>query len=157
MSEPRRGTAAFVAACGAALVVLLASVPAYAADAPVPAAGSEVVLLEQSVLPYGAGLGVVDALPPSAVLRVTAGGFEPESTGVIEQCTVRGCANRFPVSFDLEGRARFQYLVSDSFSPASTCRADAPPCVVRLSQEDAAGVRDHGVPRPRTRTSARHR
>jgi hypothetical protein len=50
-----------------------------------------------------------------------------DSTGVIEQCSIGGCSNPFPVSFDLDGRARIQYLVRDDFASGfeapSSCRA----------------------------------
>ncbi len=79
---------------------------------------------------------LVDGLPARSVLRITATGFETNGTGFVEQCMVTRCANQFPVVFDLNGVARFQYLVSDTFAavsgPESTCRADAPPCVVHV-------------------------
>jgi hypothetical protein len=53
---------------------------------------------------------------------------------VAEQClvtTVSACANRLPVQFDGDGRARFHYLVRDDFRPGTGgCAADAPRCVV---------------------------
>ena len=49
---------------------------------------------------------IVDTLAAQTVLRVTAAGFEPYGRGVIEQCTVSGCANQFPVVFDVNGTRR---------------------------------------------------
>src|SRR6185369_6249167 len=62
------------------------------------------------------------------------------ATGVVEQCTIGGCANPFPVVFDEGGNARLQYLVDDAFAanlePPSTCGASDPPCVVHLRSSD---------------------
>jgi hypothetical protein len=83
---------------------------------------------------------LVDGLPARSLLRITATGFETNGTGFVEQCTVTRCANQFPVVFDMNGMAHFQYLVSDTFAavfgPASTCRADEPPCVVHVRGND---------------------
>ena len=76
---------------------------------------------------------VVDRLPARSVLRINATGFETNGTGFVEQCTLTRCANGFPVVFDINGVAHFQYLVSDTFAAGlapSSCRADQPPCVV---------------------------
>ena len=82
---------------------------------------------------------VVDRLARRSVLRITARSFAPNATGLIEQCTLNSCANAFPVLFDEVGMARLQYLVRDNIVAAdgavSTCRADEPPCVVRLRTE----------------------
>lgn len=82
---------------------------------------------------------IVDRLANRSVLRITARRFTTNATGVIEQCTLNSCANAFPVLFDEAGTARLQYLVRDTIVGAdgavSTCRADEPPCVVRLRTE----------------------
>ena len=79
---------------------------------------------------------LVDRLPSRSVLRISATGFETSGSGYVEQCTVGGCSNLFPVLFDENGSARLQYLVGSSFGarfePASTCRAGQPPCAVHL-------------------------
>jgi hypothetical protein len=85
---------------------------------------------------------VLDQLDPRVVLRVDAFGFEPDRRGSVRQC-VRGvsgrerCGNRFPVLFDENGHARFQYLAGDHFldpgSVAPTCMRAESSCVVRLS------------------------
>jgi hypothetical protein len=89
---------------------------------------------------YGSTPESVDRLPTRSVLRITAKGFAPNSTGLVEQCTVAGCANAFPVLFDESGGARLQYLVGDEFAaelePPSKCRADEPPCVVHVHSND---------------------
>lgn len=108
-----------------------------------PSGGVEVSLHRRIDGTYALTEPVVDALPARSVLRITATGFEPNARGLVEQCTVAGCANSFPVLFDDDGRARFQYFVSDAFArqldPTSKCRASEPPCVVQLrSNEEAA-------------------
>ena len=60
---------------------------------------------------------VVDRLPDTAVLRVTASGFVADTTGEVAQCAPtraghEACRGRFPVRFDGRGTARFQYLVA---------------------------------------------
>jgi hypothetical protein len=79
---------------------------------------------------------LVDRLPPRALLRISATGFETSGSGYVEQCSVGGCSNLFPVLFDQNGSARLQYLVGSSFGarfePSSTCGAGEPPCAVHL-------------------------
>jgi hypothetical protein len=82
----------------------------------------------------GAPAAVVDRLPDRAVLLVTAKGFKP-GTGHVAQCRLDperplACVNRFPVEFDGDGTARFQYLVSDRVGPAGRCGAGQAPCLV---------------------------
>jgi hypothetical protein len=84
------------------------------------------------VLDYGIAPPVADRLPSRSVLRVTATGFGEWARGAIEQCTPSGCTNSFPVVFDDNGYARFQYLVNDTVAGDSNCRAGDPPCVVHL-------------------------
>ncbi|MGH9151472.1 MAG: hypothetical protein ACRD03_03490, partial [Acidimicrobiales bacterium] len=64
---------------------------------------------------------VVDGLAPATVLRLTAVGFRPDTSGDVSQCTGAGrrggCRGRFPVRFDGAGTARFQYLVSSAGLP----------------------------------------
>jgi hypothetical protein len=91
---------------------------------------------------FGAAPSVVERLSSPAVLRVTATGFEAGATGLIEQCTARGCGNPFPVTFGDAGAARLQYLVDAEVATgpgeAASCRSDDPPCVVRVSSSGAA-------------------
>lgn len=102
--------------------------------------GPDVLMQARPVDGYGSTPGVVDRLPARSVLRITATGFDPNATGLVEQCTVAGCANSFPVLFDANGTARLQYLVGDAFAaafdPPSTCRAGAPPCAVRVHGQE---------------------
>jgi len=78
----------------------------------------------------------VDRLPPRALLRISATGFETSGSGYVEQCSVGGCSNLFPVLFDENGSARLQYVVGSSFGtrfePSSACGAGDPPCAVHL-------------------------
>jgi hypothetical protein len=92
---------------------------------------------------------VLDDLDSRVVLRVYAIGFEPDTYGVVEQCVVPGtrasaaydqCGNRFPVRFDPNGNARFQYLVGDSYldpGDTPTCAARGAACVVRITDDNA--------------------
>ncbi|MET0895995.1 MAG: neocarzinostatin apoprotein domain-containing protein [Acidimicrobiia bacterium] len=84
----------------------------------------------------------VDAIDARVVLRVYAVGFEALVRGEIEQCVsttngVARCGNRFPVQFDENGNARFQYLVGDHYlDPGGrrpTCEPGVTSCVLRLT------------------------
>lgn len=90
--------------------------------------------------PYGTSPPVVDRLASRSVLDVTATGFAPSATGTVQQCGTGACANPFPVTFDANGEARFQYLVRADFARAwnssSTCRANATPCVVKVTASE---------------------
>lgn len=123
-----------------ALALSFVAVTAPPAAAQTPNEGPEVFIAPTSVDDYGLVPPSADKLTPRSVLRMTVIGFESESTGVIEQCSVGGCANPYPVTFDLEGRARIQYLVHDDFASGfetpSTCRAAEPACVVRIRTDD---------------------
>ena len=98
---------------------------------------------------------LLDRLPARSVLRINATGFETNGTGFVEQCTLTRCANGFPVVFDINGAANFQYLVSDTFAAGlapSTCRAVEPPCVVHVRGNGRSAFlttvfRDVAVPR----------
>lgn len=91
-------------------------------------------------------------LDSRVVLRVYAVGFEPDTYGSVEQCVVPGgraaaayeqCGNRFPVLFDPNGTARFQYLVGDSYldpGGTPTCSARGAACVVRITDDDATAI-----------------
>lgn len=125
----------------AALVLgFVVIVTAPSAAAQVPSDGPEVFIAAAVPDAYGSPMLTVDRLEERSVLRVTVIGFEPETTGIIEQCSVGGCSNPFPVSFDVDGRARFQYLVRDDFARTfespSRCRAGQPACVVYIHSGD---------------------
>ncbi len=146
-----RGRVPVVLVGGLLVIVGGAAVPAAAADPPpatAPDAGEDAIDVREAVVrlgaeaEYGLPAPVVDRLPGRSVLRITATGFPPSTTSVVEQCSVAGCANAFPVAFDANGYARFQYFVTDAFasgfSPRSTCGAGEPPCVVRLGGDGRA-------------------
>jgi hypothetical protein len=115
-----------------------ASVPARPLDRD-PIEGPDVTLEAVDRDAFATESAVVDRVARRSVLRITARGFTPNATGLVEQCTLDSCANAFPVLFDEVGTARLQYLVRDDIVAAdgsvSTCRADEPPCVVRLRTE----------------------
>ena len=93
---------------------------------------------------------VVDELVDGTVLRVVALGFGPRSSGQIEQCAItagrlRSCGNSFPVVFDENGNARFQYLVTATFpltgsSAPVECSAPTLTCAVRLVSGSRSAV-----------------
>lgn len=75
---------------------------------------------------------VVDRLASGGVVRIQARGYDSFEAGTVEQCvTERGqrprCANRFPVQFDDDGAAVFQYRILDGFA-AGRCRTGAATC-----------------------------
>jgi hypothetical protein len=94
-------------------------------------------VLVSAAAPYGTPAPVIGRLPSRGILDISASGFPPSVTGRVEQCGVAGCANDFPITFDANGEARFQYLAHEdfgrAFSLSSACRSDDPPCVVRVS------------------------
>ena len=59
----------------------------------------------------------VDALEPGMVLRVRVSGFAEFAEGIAAQCVHRAkaseCGNSFPVQFDGDGTAFFQYQLRD--------------------------------------------
>jgi hypothetical protein len=99
-------------------------------------AGPNVVLSAFGGNDFPSAPTVLDQLPPSAVLRITARGFEPNDIGIVEQCAGSVCTNGFPVTFGALGIAHFQYLLRDGVDTTeterSTCRANASPCVIRV-------------------------
>jgi hypothetical protein len=104
-----------------------------------PLEGPDVAMDAMDRDAFGAETPFVDKLAGRSVLRISAHNFEPNTTGLVEQCTLNRCANSFPVVFDEIGSARIQYLVGDTITGAdgsvSTCRADEPPCAVRMRTE----------------------
>ena len=85
---------------------------------------------------------VVDELVDGTVLRVVALGFSAQGSGRVEQCVIAAgrlgsCGNSFPVEFDQNGNARFQYLVTATFLPTglsapADCTSPLLTCAVRL-------------------------
>ncbi len=90
---------------------------------------------------------VIDELAPQTVLTIRAGGFDADTSGVIEQC-VRGesrrCRNRLRVRFDDEGAATFQYLVTDDFGGSDSddqpCRLGGARCTIELETGSKTAV-----------------
>ncbi len=130
-----------VVVAGVAMYVIgLGLSPAFASE---PISGSvdepEIYIQVQSEKAYGGNAPTVDRLAARSVLRIVAVGFEPNTTGTVEQCSADGCANPFPVTFDIDGTARLEYLVNDSFARGfdrpTTCRADEQPCVVHVHSD----------------------
>jgi hypothetical protein len=69
---------------------------------------------------------VVDGLAEGDVLRVRAEGFDSDTDGHVQQCVPSlgdsvVCGNPFPVRFDDEGVARFQYEVERSLAGSERC------------------------------------
>ncbi len=103
---------------------------------------------------------VIDDLGSRSVLEIRVSGFEGQTAVQAEQCVygpTRSCSNRLPVQTDDAGRATFQYLVTESFSPAAAdsgrCAPDRNRCTVRvtaISGDDEAELDTvfNGVARP---------
>ena len=78
----------------------------------------------------------VDRLEDGDVLAILVTDGEPGARGVVRQCRLGpddlgGCHNSFPILYDDEGRASFQYQLRDR----GTCDAGAT-CVVAASTDD---------------------
>jgi Neocarzinostatin family len=94
----------------------------------------------------------IDALEPGMVLRVRAEDFAEYAEGIAAQCVHRAnaveCGNAFPVQFDADGKAFFQYEVRDDFHANAVaggrCHADAARCtlVVHDEQRNTTAVID---------------
>ncbi|MGI8984389.1 MAG: neocarzinostatin apoprotein domain-containing protein [Acidimicrobiales bacterium] len=83
----------------------------------------------------------VSGLTPGSVVRVVAEGFDWHERGRVEQCVSElgrqtACAEAFPVQFDDDGRADFQFAVRGDFAPGG-CRAGQPTCLLRLRGESS--------------------
>ena len=98
------------------------------------------------------GYDAIDALEPGMVLRVRVDDFAEYAEGVAAQCVHRAkafeCGNAFPVQFDANGKALFQYQIKDDFHANAVaggrCRADAARCtlVVHDEQRNTTAVID---------------
>ena len=82
----------------------------------------------------------VDRLQDGDVLDVLVTDGEPGVRGAVRQCALAAtglasCRNHFPILFDDEGRAHFQYQLDDD----GACGADAT-CVVAAGTPDESGV-----------------
>jgi hypothetical protein len=84
----------------------------------------------------------VSGLVPDAVVRVQVDGFDWHERGSVRQCVVElghqtACGDPFPVQFDGDGRADFQFAVRGDIAPGS-CRIGQPTCLVRVAGESGA-------------------
>jgi hypothetical protein len=82
---------------------------------------------------------LVSGLTPDAVVRVHAYGFHWHEGGSVQQCVVElgrrtACGEPFPVQFDGDGRAEFQFAVRGDVAPGG-CRAGQPACLLRVTGE----------------------
>lgn len=81
----------------------------------------------------------VSGLAPNGVVRVQVEGFGWHERGSVRQCVVElghqtACGEPFPVQFDGDGRADFQFAVRGDIAPGG-CRAGQPTCLLRVSGE----------------------
>lgn len=89
----------------------------------------------------------VSGLVPDAVVRVQVDGFDWHERGSVRQCVVElghqtACGEPFPVQFDGDGRADFQFAVRGDIS-AGGCRVGQPTCLLRVTGE--SGTRQASV------------
>ena len=83
----------------------------------------------------------VSGLVPDAVVRVQVDGFDWHERGSVRQCVVElghqtACGEPFPVQFDGDGRADFQFAVRN-IAPGA-CRIGQPTCLLRVTGESGA-------------------
>ncbi|MDP1807487.1 MAG: hypothetical protein Q8K72_20080, partial [Acidimicrobiales bacterium] len=81
----------------------------------------------------------VSGLVPDAVVRVRVDGFDWHERGSVRQCVVElghqtACGEPFPVQFDGDGRADFQFAVRGDIA-AGACRIGQPTCLLRVAGE----------------------
>jgi hypothetical protein len=84
----------------------------------------------------------VSGLVPNAVVRVQIDGFDWHERGSVQQCVVElgrqtACGEPFPVQFDGDGRADFQFAVRGDIA-AGACRLGQPTCLLRVTGESGA-------------------
>ena len=98
---------------------------------------------------FPTGYKTLDQLEPATVLEVEASGFSRHAVGRAMQCVTiltTICTNEIPVQFGEEGKARFQYLVTDTIAPVGAhgrCRALAPPCSIVVEEIDGNDRAEH--------------
>jgi hypothetical protein len=98
-----------------ALLAVAAVLGAGPSDGPAP------VELRAAIADDAPTWAVVDDLADGDVLRVRVIDGEPGRGGTVAQCST-SCWNRFPVTFDADGVARFQYeLDRRSCDPQASC------------------------------------
>ena len=84
----------------------------------------------------------VSGLAVDSVVRVEVHGFGWHERGSVQQCVVElgrqtACGEPFPVQFDGDGRADFQFAVRGDIAPGA-CRLGQPTCLLRVTGESAA-------------------
>ncbi len=84
----------------------------------------------------------VSGLTPDAVVRVQVDGFGWHERGSVQQCVVElgrqtACGEPFPVQFDGDGRADFQFAVRADIAPGA-CRVGQATCLLRVTGGSAA-------------------
>lgn len=136
----------FVAAALLAVVSIAAgtgaAAPARAQGDDPPGIGTVSIVIDRDRSREPGVPALVDELAPQTVLTVTATGFEPDTTGTIEQCLgaeAKRCRNRLSVRFDDDGGAVFQYLVTDAIAGSAEdmpCRRGSGRCTVELRVAD---------------------
>lgn len=90
---------------------------------------------------------LVSGLVPDAVVRVQVDGFDRHERGAVQQCVVElgrqtACGEPFPVQFDGDGRADFQFAVRADIAIGG-CRVGQPSCLVRVT--GGSGARQASV------------
>lgn len=89
----------------------------------------------------------VSGLVPDSVVRVRVDGFDWHERGSVQQCVVElgrqtACGEPFPVQFDGDGRADFQFAVRGDIA-AGGCRIGQPACLLRVT--GGSGARQASV------------
>lgn len=89
----------------------------------------------------------ISGLVPDAVVRVQVDGFDWHERGSVRQCVVElghltACGEPFPVQFDGDGRADFQFAVRGDIAPGA-CRIGQPTCLLKVTGE--SGTRQASV------------
>ncbi len=84
---------------------------------------------------------VVHGLAAESVVEVRAEGFAEFERGSIEQCVIEvarqtACSAAFPVQFDVDGRADFQFAVRAEIAPGR-CRVGQATCLLRLTGNES--------------------
>jgi hypothetical protein len=137
--------AAAVAAVAVVGIVIVGAVGAAAAD---PLVSVDLAVRDDDD-EFPSGALAVGGLASGAVLRVRVEGFASHATAAVRQCvttTTVVCGTPFPVQFDEDGRALFQYRVLDDFhaavGPSGGCRAGAARCTLVVEESDGDSDED---------------
>lgn len=98
-----------------------------------------VVAIDASAGDRGGVAPAVDGLEPAGAVEVRAIGFHSSERGRVELCAAQvasapSCAARFPVLFDEDGAAAFQYVLRTS-AVVGGCGAGRATCLVRVTDD----------------------